>query len=34
MVEEATRLKIVGNKKEEKVTRVPVTLVKTHLPYD
>lgn len=31
-VEEATRLKIVGNKKEEKVTRVPVTLFKTHLP--
>lgn len=34
MVEEATHLKIVGNKKEEKVARVPVTLVKTHLPYD
>lgn len=30
MVEEATRLMIVGNKKEE-VTRVPVILFKTYL---
>lgn len=31
MVEEAIHLMIVGNKEEEKVTRAPLILFKTHL---